>query len=81
MALHTLRNLVTPAPITREGLCSNEHKRLLVPFTKLKTFAARSFSCIGPYWWNQLPDYLKEHSNTDVYKRNLKTYLFRKCYN
>ena len=65
-----LRNLVTPAPITREGLCSNEHKRLLVPFTKLKTFAARSFSCIGPYWWNQLPDYLKEHSDIDVFKSN-----------
>ena len=26
--------------------------------TKLKTFAPRSFSCVGPKWWNMLPNAL-----------------------
>ena len=76
-----LQNLLTLAPIRRAGLrSSKEHKRLLVPFTKLKTFAARSFSCIGPYWWNQLPNYIKEQSDIVLFKSKLKTYLFRQCY-
>ena len=39
----------------KQGLHSNNMvKRLLEPRTKLKTFASRAFSVIGPKWWNQL---------------------------
>ncbi len=72
-----LRNLLTLAPVVRSGLRSNEqYRRLLVPFTKLKTFAARSFSCIGPYWWNRLPNHIRQHNDINLFKKDLKTYLF-----
>ena len=65
-----LRNLLTLAPVVRSGLRSNEqYRRLLVPFTKLKTFAARSFSCIGPYWWNRLPNYIRQHNDINCSKK------------
>lgn len=67
-----LQKLLTLAPIRRTDLrSSNQCKRLLVPFTKLKTFAARSFSCIGPYWWNQLPNNIKEQPNIDLFRSKL----------
>ncbi len=72
-----LWNLLTLAPVGRSGLRSNEqYRRLLVPFTKLKTFAARSFSCIGPYWWNRLPNHIRQHNDINLFKKDLKTYLF-----
>ena len=41
---------------TRQGLHSGkDNTRLLVPKTSKKTFAARSFSVLGPTLWNALP--------------------------
>ena len=49
----------------RKGMCSNlrsnddnEHL-LIIPFVKYKTFAARTFSIIGPKLWNKLPSRIK----------------------
>ena len=43
----------------RQGLRSQTQKRRPAkPRTKLKTFAAQSFSYVGPKWWNNLPDSL-----------------------
>ena len=40
----------------RQGLRSqNQKRRLIEPRTKLNTFTAQSFSCVGPHWWNNLP--------------------------
>ena len=50
------------------------------PFTKLKTFADRSFSVAGPKIWNGLPVDLRRSGSIDSFKVKLKTYLFRKCY-
>ena len=66
----------------RHGLRSqNTERRLVEPTTKLKTFAARSFSYIGPKWWNQLPNDLKTIDDVQDFRNKLKTYLFKKEYN
>ena len=77
-----LKDLLTPLPGGREGLRSAAlYKRLLVPFVKCKTFAERSYSIRGPKLWNAMPNYIKQASNTDIFKKKLKTYLYRKSYN
>ena len=46
---------------------------------KLK-FGERSFSLAGPADWNSLPTSLQEITNTETFKRHLKTHLFRLSY-
>ena len=77
-----LENLLVKAPVRREGLRSGtDQNKLIIPFTKLKTFAARSFSCIGPTYWNQLPKDLRICSSLYQFKKTLKTHLYQLSYN
>ena len=71
-----LRNLCELKP-PREGLrsVSNMH-RLVVSLTKHKAFATLSFSVAGLAWWNNLPNYIKLYSTTDVFENKLRRYLF-----
>ena len=62
----------------RRGLRSeNDIQRLVVPLVRNKTFAARSFSVLGPTWWNQLPNTIKASQTVEQFKKLLKTNLFR----
>ena len=55
-ALPYLTRMIEYIKPTRQGLCSEkDNTRLLVPKTSKKTFAARSFSMLGPTLWNTLP--------------------------
>ena len=59
-----LINLIMCLPERHQGLRSNgEYKRLVVPFTKKKTFAARSFSVIGPSLWNSIVSNIRRSKN------------------
>ena len=53
---------------------------LIIPRTKCKSFGDRSFNFSGPFLWNNLPNELKLILNIDSFKKQLKTYLFRKAY-
>ena len=65
----------------RLGLRSQSlEKRLVEPRAKFKTFAARSFCCVSPKWWNMLPNALKNINSTEEFRSKLKTYLFREEY-
>ena len=60
-----LQDLLQECEGRQRNLRSNmKHKQLKIPYTKKKTFAARSFSVLGPTWWNELPNDLKELENT-----------------
>ena len=54
----------------------NDKLLLEIPTTKLKTFAARSFSVKGPEMWNSLPENLRLSPSLATFKSSLKTYLF-----
>ena len=76
-----LKELIKLRRPTREGLRSGHQvKPLMVPYTRQKTFASRSFSVSGPALWNKIPDSLKAIDNFETFKKELKTYLFRKFY-
>ena len=77
-----LKDLLTVNQPTRVGLHSSKFSNILViPHTKCKTFADRAFSVYGPRTWNLLPEYLRNESNTEIFKCKLKTHLFQKSYN
>ena len=55
---------------------SNIKDRLVIPRTVTQTFAARSFIVGGPTLWNKLPNHIKSSNSLDIFKKNLKTFLF-----
>ena len=57
------------------------YRRLIVPKTKRKTFADRTFSVAGPRQWNNLPDHVKRSPSVEQFKNKLKMYLFRRAFN
>ena len=68
-----LQNLLVEMPTQRSGLRSElTYKKLLIPFTKRKTFAQRSFSVVAPTLWNSLPLSVKQASTDNQFKSLLK---------
>ena len=63
----------------RERLRSTNSLRYETPKLKLK-FGERAFSYAGPKAWNSLPSNLWELMNTDTFKKQLKTHLFKLAY-
>ena len=73
-----LRDLLVRLPVRHEGLRSEKAVRQLLELrTKLKTFTARSFSCMAPWLWNQLSEDIKTSDNVDIFKAKLKTFLYK----
>ena len=50
---------------------------LCVPSTRLKTYGDRAFSAVAPRLWNSLPVILRRIDDLEIFKADLKTYLFR----
>ena len=74
--MHLVRVGRSPAYLPgRERLRSSSSFQYELPRLKLK-FGERSFSFSGPKAWNSLPSNLQEHTNTDTFKKLLKTHLF-----
>ena len=66
----------------REGLHLEEDtSKLEIPKTTKKTFAARSFSVLGPTLWNNLPSELCNITSYTTFKKHLKTHLFKTAFN
>ena len=41
---------------------------------------SRRFSVLAPQWWNDLPTEVRTAESQPIFRRRLKTHLFRKCY-
>ena len=59
---------------------TSSHRHLNEPKTSKKTFASRSFSVYGPELWNSLSPSLKAINDFKVFKKDLKTFLFRRAF-
>ena len=57
-------------------LRSANTERLIVPKVTTKTHGEAAFSFYAPNLWNTLPKSLRKASSVDIFKRQLKTYLF-----
>ena len=71
-----LKTLLNLKKHSRSLRSSEETTVLTVPFTKLKTFASRSFSVKGSEYWNILPKDLSIISDYNFSILKLKTYLY-----
>ena len=63
--------------VPKMNLRSSTQGLLCVPNTRLKSFGDRGFSAVVPKLWNDLPTSVKNVESLEVFKANLKTYLFR----
>ena len=72
--------LVTTKKTVR-SLRSNNKMLLELPSSKLKTYGDRSFKVAAANEWNNLPLFLRTIDSLNSFKAELKTYLFKKCYN
>ena len=66
------------APDKKLRLVADQHL-LLMPRTKHKTFAARSFSVSAPTLWNTLPYHLRTSETLLKFKQGLKTHLYQEA--
>ena len=67
--------------VPQRNLRSMSEKTLVVPMRNMKTFGERAFSFQVPKVWNDLPIHLKNCNTLPTFKKQLKTYLFKKAYN
>ena len=60
------------------SLRSSSKNLLVVPRSQLKSYGDRAFSVCAPKLWNDIPEIIKCSVNLKTFKRNLKTYLFKR---
>ena len=60
-------------------LRSFDDLRLEIPRTRTR-YGDRAFSRCGPRIWNSIPRDIRQSENEPAFRRNLKTYLFRKAF-
>ena len=58
------------------NLRSATKKLMCVPHRRLNNYGCRSFSFVGPSYWNNIPEPLRKSPKLSLFKRGLKTYLF-----
>ena len=64
----------------RYNLRSSLGVNLVIPKYKYKTFGQRTFGYQGPKLWNTIPSELKETKSLASFKKQLKTFLFKKAF-
>ena len=74
--LRDLLHIYHPA----RSLRSEAGQQLVIPRTRLATYGDRMFSKVAPQLWNELPINVRSASSPDVFKKTLKTYLFRRAF-
>ena len=65
----------------RRRLQSALSNQLDVPSFRLPTVGSRAFPIAGAKVWNSSPDDVTSAPSLSTFRRHLKTYLFRCCYN
>ena len=76
-----LKNLLIRTSAPERNLRSSiDTERLLIPRTKLKTFASRAFSVAGQTEWNKLPLRIRHLASYERFKKEVKTHLFISYY-
>ena len=53
----------------------------MIPRSKLKTYGDCTFSVSAPKLWNDIPEIVKCSVDLSTFKRNLRTYLFKRYFN
>ena len=76
-----LSDLLKTPQRTRTLRSANDPTRLVKPIKNLSTFGEKAFDHYAPQVWNELPREIRELENHSSFKRQLKTFLFKRAYN
>ena len=71
-----LKDMITPY-IPAKCLRSSHKNLLEKPIPRLKTYGERAFTFTAPNIWNGLPEDIKSSTSVPIFKKKLKTHLFR----
>jgi len=63
------------------SLRSSSKNLLVISRSKLKSYGDRAFSAYAPKLWNDIPETIKYSKILNSFKRDLKTYLFKRYFN
>ncbi len=74
-----IKDMLIPYQSQRH-LRSSQNKLLTVPLSRLRRSGDRAFSVAAPALWNVLPLSIKVSSSMDIFKKDLKTYLFYQAF-
>ncbi len=70
-------NLLVQTYAPSRSLCSASERRLVVPSQRGTKSLSRTFSWTVPSWWNDLPISIRTAESLAIFKKHLKTHLFR----
>ncbi len=70
---HSLIKIYIPS----RSLRSVSEHRLMVPLQRGTKSLSRTFSFTVPVWWNEIPTPIRNNKSLTIFKRHLKTHLFR----
>ena len=77
-ALKYMQELINEKQAPSRPLRSRSSGRLLnTPRIRKETFASRSFNYVALVLWNSLPRHLQDETSTTIFRKHLKTYLFK----
>ena len=72
-----LKDLLISLPVTERQLRSTiDQTRLIIPKTKCKTFADRSFGVAAPGEWNLLPRAIREAQSYELFKKKISKLIY-----
>lgn len=74
-----IKELLQPYKPVRT-LRSSKKNLLNKPRFNLKSYGGRSFAVAAPDLWNRLPLSIKNSSNINIFKKHLKTFLFKQSF-
>ena len=62
------------------ALRSSSRSLLAVPSTRTKTYGERCFRTAAAKLWNELPEHVKDAQTVQIFRKRLKTHLFREAF-
>ena len=81
LAPEYLRNILEIYKPTRALRSAQDNLILKKPVMNYKSYGEKSFYFYGPLVWNSLPYSLRSIDTLDSFKKQLKTFLFKKAFN
>ena len=79
-APHYLQELLNRYEPLRRLRSSGDKWRFAIRRYSQETYGRRAFAIMAPKLWNKLPLELRSISKSNIFKSNLKTYLFKLAY-
>ena len=76
-----IKDLLSLKPAANYALRSSAQSLLFVPKVNCSTLGDRAFAHAAPVLWNSLPLTIRRRSSLAIFKKQLKTFLFKKPFN